>query len=159
AVSTIINNAKNITADIKSLESMALPAAPDWLARIPLVGGRMADQWTTFAGLGPEQRSAVLTPYVQSTLQWFAVKAGNVGTMLLQFLLTTIISTIAFARGEVVRDAILRFARRLAGQQGHDAAVLAAKTIRGVVLGVVGTALIQAAIGGAGLAVTGVPAA
>jgi predicted PurR-regulated permease PerM len=102
---------------------------------------------------------ATITPYVQAALQWFAVAAGSVGTMLLQFLLAAIISAIGFARGEHVRDGILRFAMRLGGQQGHDAAVLAARTIRGVVLGVVLTALVQAAIGGAGLFITGVPAA
>ena len=50
------------------------------------------------------------------------------------------------------------FARRLAGQRGEDIAVLAAKSVRGVVLGVVVTALIQAALSGIGLFVTGVPA-
>jgi predicted PurR-regulated permease PerM len=79
--------------------------------------------------------------------------------MLLQFLLATIISAIGLAKGEHLRDGILRFASRLGGQQGRDAAVLAARTIRGVVLGVVLTALVQAAVGGAGLFITGVPAA
>jgi predicted PurR-regulated permease PerM len=79
--------------------------------------------------------------------------------MLLQFLLTTIITAIMLAKGESTRDGILLFANRLAGRRGRDAAVLAGKTIRGVVLGVVGTALIQTAMGGIGLWMTGVPAA
>jgi predicted PurR-regulated permease PerM len=109
--------------------------------------------------MSPEERSAALAPYVQSALQWFAAKAGSVGSMLLQFVLTTIITAIVLARGETVRDGILRFARRLAGQQGYDAAIRAAQAIRGVVLGVVVTALVQSAIGGAGLAISGIPAA
>ena len=79
--------------------------------------------------------------------------------MLLQFLLTMIISAIALARGEIVRDGMLRFARRLAGQQGYDATIRAGQAIRGVVVGVVVTALVQSAIGGAGLAISGIPAA
>jgi predicted PurR-regulated permease PerM len=54
---------------------------------------------------------------------------------------------------------VRRFTRRLAGQQGDDVTVLAARAIRGVALGVVGTALIQSLLGGIGLAVSGVPAA
>jgi predicted PurR-regulated permease PerM len=54
---------------------------------------------------------------------------------------------------------VLSFARRLAGQQGEDIAVLAGKAVRAVVLGVVITALIQTAIGGIGLFIVGVPAA
>jgi predicted PurR-regulated permease PerM len=73
--------------------------------------------------------------------------------------LTAIISAIVLTNGEKVRDALLRFAERLAGRQGREAALQAARAIRGVVLGVVVTALIQAAIGGAGLFIAGVPAA
>jgi len=159
ALITIVSNAKDITAEIKSLESVALPAPPAWLERVPFGGEGLAARWTRFVGLDPQQRSAELTPYAQAALQWFIAKAGSIGTMLLQFLLTTIISAIVLANGETVRDGILRFATRLAGPQGRDAAVLAARTIRGVVLGVVGTALVQAAISGLGLYLTGVPAA
>jgi len=76
-----------------------------------------------------------------------------------QFLLTVIIAMILYANGTVVREGVLNFARRLAGRQGEDAAILAGKAVRGVVLGVVVTALIQAAVGGIGLFVTGIPAA
>jgi predicted PurR-regulated permease PerM len=159
ALLTIVNNAQNITAEIGSFESIALPPPPAWLGRVPFGGERMVAEWSWFVALNPQQRSAALTPYAQVALQWFAVKAGSIGTMLLQFLLATIISAIGLAKGESVRDGILRFARRLGGPQGHDAAVLAARTVRGVVIGVVVTALVQAAIGGAGLFITGVPAA
>ncbi len=159
ALITIVNNAQSITAEIKSFESMPLPSPPAWLGRVPFGGERIAAEWSRFVALDPQQRSATLTPYAQAALQWFAVAAGSIGTMLLQFLLATIVSAIGLAKGEHVRDGILRFAMRLGGQQGHDAAVLAARTVRGVVLGVVLTALVQAAVGGAGLFITGVPAA
>ena len=159
ALVTIVNSAWNLGTEIKSFESVALPRLPDWLTRIPLAGARVTAEWDRFAALDGTQRSAALTPYAQVALQWFALQAGSIGLILLQFVLTTIISALALAKGEMVRDGILRFAERLAGQQGVDAAVLAAKTIRGVVLGVVGTALVQAAIGGVGLFLTGVPAA
>jgi predicted PurR-regulated permease PerM len=159
ALTTIVKNAQGITEEIRSLNSIALPAAPAWLERVPVAGKRIADQWSGFAALGPDERSAVLTPYLQTALQWFVAKAGSIGMMLLQVVLTAIIAAILFANGESVREGILTFARRLAGQEGYDVAILAARAIRGVVLGVVVTALIQAGIGGAGLFITGVPAA
>ena len=79
--------------------------------------------------------------------------------MIVQFLLTVIIAAILYSGGEPAADAVRRFSRRLAGQQGDDVTVLAARAIRGVALGVVGTALIQSVLGGIGLAVSGVPAA
>jgi len=159
ALMTIVRNAQHLTTELKYLESLALPAAPAWLERIPFGGERLAAEWTRFVALDAERRLAELTPYVQAALQWFALKAGSVGMMLLQFLLTAIISAIMLVNGEKVRDALLRFAQRLAGPQGREAALQAARAIRGVVLGVVVTALMQAAIGGVGLFLAGVPAA
>ena len=159
ALITIVRHAYSLTADISSFDTIAVPAPPAWLDRVPLAGDRAIDAWRRFAALAPDDRSALLAPYLQRALQWFASTAGSVGAMLLQFLLTTVIAALVLANGETVRDGILRFAQRLAGQQGYDAAQLAARAIRGVVLGVVGTALIQTAIGGTGLLIAGVPAA
>jgi len=159
AVRTIVDSAQNVTAEIRHFEGVALPAPPGWIADIPFGGKRLASAWTDFAALGPEERAEALTPHIQEALQWFAAQAGNVGLMLFQFLLTAIISAIILTKGETVREAILRFATRLAGRQGYDAAILAGQTIRSVVLGVVVTALVQSAIGGLGLYISGIPAA
>lgn len=159
ALATIARNAQTLTADLESLQSMTLPAPPAALERLPIAGERLAREWQRVAALSPEERSAVLAPYLQTALQWFAAKAGSIGTMLLQFLLTTIITAIVLTRGEIVRDGILRFARRIAGQPGYDVTIRAGQAIRGVVLGVVVTAFTQSAIGGIGLALSGVPAA
>jgi predicted PurR-regulated permease PerM len=159
ALATIARNAQTLTGEIRSLESMALPAPPAVLEDVPFAGQRLTQEWRRLAALSPEERSGLITPHLQTALQWLAAKAGSVGTMLVQFLLTTIISAIVLARGEIVRDGILAFARRLAGQQGYDVTIRAGQAIRSVVLGVVITALLQAAIGGVGLALSGIPAA
>ena len=159
ALVTIVRHASSLSADIGSFETVEVPAPPAWLNDVPVAGARLVDRWKHFASLAPPDRTAALTPYVQTALQWFALTAGGIGSMLLQFLLTAIISALLLSKGETVRDGILRFARRLAGQPGHDAAQLAARAIRGVVIGILGTALLQTAIGGAGLYIAGVPAA
>jgi predicted PurR-regulated permease PerM len=159
AVLTIANNAESITAQAKSLTSISLSSPPEWIERAPLVGGKLAEHWKVFAALGPEERFAKVAPYARTMLQWFAAQAGGIGMAMLHFLLTVIIAAILYAQGETVRAGVLSFARRLAGRRGEDAAVLAGKAVRGVVLGVVVTALIQATLGGVGLFITGIPAA
>jgi predicted PurR-regulated permease PerM len=79
--------------------------------------------------------------------------------MILQFLLTVIISAIFYTNGETVARGIRQFAHRLAGAHGDAAAVLAGKTIRGVALGVVGTAIVQTVIASLGLFLADVPGA
>ena len=62
-----------------------------------------------------------------------------------------------YAQGEAVAGGVLAFARRLAGEQGVRVVILSGGAIRAVALGIVVTALVQSAIGGIGLVVTGVP--
>jgi predicted PurR-regulated permease PerM len=159
AVVTIIDNSGNIAAQVKSLSALSLSAPPEWVSNLPLVGGKITERWLEFAALSPDERTAPLLPYAQAAVQWFMAQAGSIGLTVLYFLLTVIIATILYARGPVARDGILIFARRLAGQQGEEVAILAAKAVRGVVLGVVVTAFVQATIGSFGLFLTGVPAA
>jgi predicted PurR-regulated permease PerM len=159
AVLTIVGNADNIAARVRSLVSFHISSPPQWLERVPLKGEKLAAQWREFAALSPDERTSLVTPYAQPVMQWFVAKAGSFGMTMLQFILTTIIAAIMYAKGEVARSGILSFARRLGGPQGEDVAVLGAKAIRGVALGIVLTAIIQTALGGAGLFITGVPAA
>lgn len=158
AVLAIVNNADDIMARVKSLTSTFPLVPPEWLERIPVAGSKLAAQWRDFAALGPEERTAMVAPYARKALEWFISRVGSLGMTLVQFLLTAIITAILYANGEVVRAGCLHFSRRLAGQRGEDASILAGKAVRGVALGVVLTALIQTAIGGVGLAAAGVPA-
>ena len=159
AVVTIVENVDNITAQVRSLSTLSLSAPPDWVSGIPLAGEKIASRWREFAALSTDERTAVVLPYAKAAVQWFMAQAGSVGMTAVHFLLTVILSMILYAKGQVVREGVLNFARRLAGRRGEEAAILAGKAVRGVVLGVVVTALIQAGIGGIGLFVTSVPAA
>ncbi len=158
AVLTIIRNAEDIAGRIKSLAELTVSPPPQWLGRIPFVGEKLSARWQEFSALTPEDRSAMMAPYAKKALQWFIAQAGSFGMMILNFLLTVIIAGIMYAKGETAKAGIFSFARRLAGTQGEAVAVLAAKAIRSVALGIVLTALIQATLAGAGLTIAGVPA-
>jgi predicted PurR-regulated permease PerM len=157
AVVTIVSHAESIPAHIRAFDFSTFSAPPDWLQQVPLAGKRLAARWTAFAALSPEARAEVVAPHARAALQWFAAKAGSVGLILTNVLLAFVCSAVLYAHGEMVRTGILRFARRLAGRHGEEAVVLAAKAARGVVLGVVGTALIQTSLGALALFISGVP--
>jgi predicted PurR-regulated permease PerM len=159
AVVTIIDKADAIMDWVKALSSITVPPPPQWLSSIHLVGAKFAERWQQLAALSPEDLSARLAPYAGKVVGWFVSQAGSAGMMILQFLLTVIISAILYANGDTAATGVRAFGRRLAGQKGEEAAVLAAKAIRGVALGVALTAIIQSVLGGIGLAVTGVPTA
>jgi predicted PurR-regulated permease PerM len=77
--------------------------------------------------------------------------------MVLQFLLTVVISAILYARAEGAADKLRRFFRRLAAERGEAIVALSGKAIRAVALGIVVTAGVQSALAGVGLVLVGVP--
>lgn len=158
AISAIIDSAERITDWTKSMGTFTFPVMPEWVGKIPVAGKKLAESWQQYAALPPEELSARLTPYAKNAISWFLAKAGSIGMMILQFLLTVIISAILYAKGETAASGVRKFARRLAGPKGDETAVLAAKAVKGVALGVVLTAIIQTVLAAIGLAITGVPA-
>lgn len=159
SIITVVERSDEIVVWTRSLATLSVPAPPPWVGNLPVVGKKIADGWSHLATSTPAELSARITPYAGIAASWIASKAGSFGMMIAQFLLTVIISAILYSTGEMAATGVCLFARRLAGQQGEDAAILAAKATRGVALGVGVTALIQALLGGIGLAVSGVPAA
>jgi predicted PurR-regulated permease PerM len=157
AIGTIVKNSDQIVQWAESIATMTMPPPPEWLGHLPLVGPKAVEAWQKIADIGLQDVLQRVRPYAAMVTQWFIGAVGSFGMVLLQFLLTVAISAIMYARGERAAAAVLRFGHRLAGERGAQSVRLAAQAIRGVALGVVVTALVQAAIGGIGLAIAGVP--
>jgi predicted PurR-regulated permease PerM len=157
AAGTIIGNAEEISALSKMLVGIKLPAAPTWLVNLPLVGEKLGVLWQQVSTLTEAELAAKITPYSGMLLTWLAGKVGSLGMMMVQFILTIIIAAVLYSMGENASLLVRRFAHRLAGARGESTIQLAAQAIRGVALGVVVTALVQALLGGIGLIATGTP--
>jgi len=157
AITTIVEHVKQIADWSQSLATLTIPQPPARLEALPLVGAKLAARWRQLAAASSEEISARLAPFVHTLLLWFVGQVGNVGALVLQFLLTVIIAAILYTNGETAAHGAERFARRLAGMQGENAVHLAAMAVRGVALGVVVTAVVQTTFTGIGLAVARVP--
>lgn len=157
AVAALVENADVLAGWVKSLATFRLPAPPDWLAGLPLVGEKLATLWQDVAAGESDGLTARVAPYAGAATRWLFAQIGNVGIMSFHFLLTVLIAAIMFASGESAAVMVRRFGQRLAGEQGETAIKIAGGAIRGVALGVVVTALVQSVLGGIGLAVAGIP--
>lgn len=157
AIGTIADHAEDIATLARTVAESGLPRPPAWVAGLPLIGGKLATLWGQFSDAGTHGLLAKATPYAAQTGKWLLAEVGGLGFMLLQFLLVVILSAILYASGEGGAALVLRFGRRLAGERGENAIILAGQAIRGVALGVGVTAIVQTVLGGIGLAVAGVP--
>jgi predicted PurR-regulated permease PerM len=157
AIVTIVGNVNTIVEWARSLSEYKVPAPPVWLAGLPVLGDSASQIWQEVATEGLDVLTAKLAPYAGTLSRQFASEIGNFGVVFVQFLLTVLIAAILYAQGEGAASWARRFGARLAGRRGEHLVVLSGQAIRGVALGVVVTALIQAVIGGLGLFIARVP--
>jgi predicted PurR-regulated permease PerM len=159
AIATILGHADQLMSLAQAATAFRVPTAPGWLQDLPLVGPRLGEAWNEFNNLGLSELAPKVAPYAGTLTQWFVGTIGSFGLLVVQFLLTAAIAAILYANGETAARLVMRFGHRLAGARGQEMVVLAADAIRAVAIGVMVTALVESAIGGAGLALVGVPLA
>ena len=138
------------------LSSLGPP--PEWVRGLPIIGSPIAEAWGLLQQASRSHHTDLLpglTPahFCSGLCRPRAASAPpSFSSCLLLFF-----SAVLYAKGELAASAALRFGARLAGARGEQSVRLAARAVRGVALGVVVTALIQASIGGVGLALAEVP--
>lgn len=138
--------------------AVALPTPPQSIEGWPIVGERLYTAWLA----GSEDLSTVLVqlrPQLEAVSRWLLSAAASAGIGLLQLVASLVIAGLLLARSERTEEALSRFASRLSANYGVELKGLAVGTIRSVVQGIVGVALIQTILAGLGLVVVGVPAA
>jgi predicted PurR-regulated permease PerM len=158
AIMTVLNNVDTISGWIKLASNLKGTEPPSWLVSLPVVGPRAASFWADLVQHGADPLLGKVMPYVGTVAGRVLKEAGLIGSIGIQFLLSVLLCAVLYAYGEAGARAVLRFARRLAGEQGVRMTRLAAASVRGVALGVVVTAVVQSVLAGLGLALVGVPA-
>ena len=159
AVTTILDHIDSLVGLVRAVVAFRIPPVPHWVEALPLIGAKAAEIWTKFQNEGIGTMLPRTTPYVGSAAQWFLGSMGSFGRLLVQFLLTTAIVAIMSTHGEAGARIASQFGHRLAGDRGQQMVVLAGRAIRAVALGVMLTSLADAAVGGIGLMIAGVPLA
>ena len=157
AIDTIVNHAEDIVNLAKKLTQSGIPPLPKWVAELPFFGDKVSVFWTQMIDAGPQGLVTKAQPYAAQTGTWILSQVGSLGALLFQFLLIVSLSAVFYANGEFGAELLRRFGRRLAGDHGENAIILAGGAIRGVALGVGVTAIVQTTLGGIGLAISGVP--
>jgi predicted PurR-regulated permease PerM len=153
AVTALVAHTQEILAWAATAKDLRLPMAPKWVIDLPLVGEKIAQYWNEFVNGGLSH----LKPYATRALTWLGAHLGTVGAALVHLMFTVVIAAILYFDGDTAASGLRQFFRRLAGDRGERAAVLAAMATRGVALGVVVTALAQTTVSGIGLAISGMP--
>ena len=151
------DSVSDLTAAIRRWVDTGPPGPPDWLGKIPF-GSRAVTYWETLAA-----DSAKLLEESKRLIEPASALLLVVGKILIsglfQLALSLFILLFLFRDGSDVAERVDSMVERVAGERGHRLLMLAGATMRGVVYGILGTALVQAVMAGIGFLIAGVPGA
>jgi predicted PurR-regulated permease PerM len=134
------------------------PPPPPWVADIPLVGGRLTAFWQGVAHDGAKL-TAELVPYL-GTVRDIALSTGaSWGGAVLELMLSVVTLFFFYRDGHAGVHRLQSALERVAGERAQRLLQVAGSTIKGVVYGILGTALAQAGLAALGFWVAGIPGA
>ena len=155
--SSMIEGAQQVSSGLKD-GTLRIPPPSEKVASWPVVGESVHNYWQ----LASENLKAAVEkvgPQLKGAVNWLLGAAAGTGAGILQFIISVIIAAVLMINAKSGYNFTRSFTMRLAGQHGADFAVIAAATVRSVVQGVLGVAIIQAVLSGMGLLVMDVPLA
>ena len=155
---TIAENADRVSDFFRSAVENRPPEPPAWVAALPLVGEYVAQTWSTFAH-DTAKLFDVARQYIEPARKVLIASGTTVLSGILQLTLSIFIAYFFFRDGDAVIGRAHAAIDRIAGERGHRLALIATLTVRGVVIGILGTALVQGVLMAIGLWMAGVKAA
>ncbi|MDI1355776.1 MAG: AI-2E family transporter [bacterium] len=97
------------------------------------------------------------TEQIKKVALWFFGAFSNFGQGLLQFVASIIIAGVLLVYTKSIGESSQKIFTKLAGEYGNDFAEVTVSTIRNVVKGILGVAVIQAGLAGIGFFMAGIP--
>lgn len=155
-ISELANYAQESSKWVADARENGLPALPGWIAGLPFVGEKISAAWLKLQN-DPASIS-VYEPQIRSGIN--RILTGGLGVIGagLEFIVGIIISAVMLSSGSKTLNPIYGFMKRLVGEHDGPALVDASgRAVKGVAIGVMGTAFIAAIAAWIGFTIAGVP--
>jgi predicted PurR-regulated permease PerM len=155
-IASLADNARALGGIFQRLTGHGPPQPPAFLVTLPIIGTLIEAAWreaTVNVGVVVEQ----VQPYIGRATGWLLVRGADFGLAVIQFLSAILLSGVLFVTGEAAASVMRRFVARIGSAREVALLNLAGLTIRGVAIGVIGTAFAQSLLAGMGLFIAGAP--
>ena len=141
---------------VETLLSQDLPDVGTWLLRVPFIGEWLHDWWGHLAGDLPSL-FALLRPYAGTVAQTSLSVLLAVLSGLAEVLMAIVFAFFFYRDGPAIAARAEAALQRLAGERTRHLVELTGDVTRGVVFGLLGTAVVQGVMTTFGLWIAGVP--
>ncbi|WP_153799399.1 AI-2E family transporter [Foetidibacter luteolus] len=156
-ISALSHHVKDVTQFVTDVKNNGVPPLPAWASDMPLIGTQAADFWQQVKD-HPRETIALHETQIKMALQHILTTGAGVAGVTIQFVAGIIVSAIFLAGGEKMLLPVRSAIEHLLGNNDGDALInTAGQAVRGVAVGVMGTAFIAALISWVGLVIAGIP--
>jgi predicted PurR-regulated permease PerM len=155
---SLADDVSRLAAEIYRVLEHGPPQPPAWVVDIPLVGNRLQMAWQA-AAHDSTRLTAALQRLIAPVSAWMLGQSVALAHGVLELSLSMVLLFLLYRDGATLAARLHEVTGRIAGERAQQLLVLAARTVRGVVYGVLGTALVQGMLAGLGFLVSGVPGA
>jgi predicted PurR-regulated permease PerM len=150
------DDAIRLRALIQAARAAGVPGAPAWVGTIPLVGTTLANLWNGWAA-DLSAMAAFFRPYFGAFAEFVLSLLLGLANGVLDFVLALFVSFFFYSFGDRLGEVIVALMERVAGARADRLLAVTGATVRGVVYGILGTAIVQGILTTLGLWGAGVP--
>lgn len=152
----LTDSATTLFNELGSALQSLQPHAPDWVRNFPLIGQQMSEAWER-AAVSHEELMKLLRQYYEPMRAYSLQAVQLVAGGFLQLVLVVFVAFFFYRDGSRLAKGLIAIVRRLGGELGEEMLQLSCNTVKGVMLGIFGTALAQSAVALAGFLLAGAP--
>lgn len=138
--------------------SLAIPEASESVRQWPIIGEQLFQFWQQ-AATNLTELLVRFQPQLRGASISVLSAIATVGLAIVQFVAAVIVAGVILAHHEGATALATQLAQRIVPESRDRYLALTENTVRGVTMGVVGVAILQAILAGIGFAVIGIPAA
>ncbi|MEK1929888.1 MAG: AI-2E family transporter [Pararhizobium sp.] len=155
-VTALVDDIANLAEGITRVLEQGPSAPPNWVKDLPIVGENLAAYWESLTHDAPA--FIVELKKLTGPLTDIALAGGTAfGIGLLELALSIFITFFLFLHGRRMGSFMRQIGERVAGPRARRLLTVIGLTVKGVVYGMIGTALAQGLLAGIGFWIAGVP--
>ncbi len=154
----LAENVRTLWAALSLAFANGPPAPPVWLPDIPLIGTTLASYWQIVTE-DPSRVAEFVQPFLSPLRDLVLASGLTAGTAILQVSMSVLAAYFFYRDGATIGRYLRAAGERIAGASALQFFAVGENTVRGIVYGTVGTAIVQGGLAVIGFLIAGVPAA
>lgn len=155
--SSLATSLEHLLAALRRINTEGLPTPPAWVNDLPYAGELINAHWSDLS-LNADRSAAMLKHLLANSQGWLLRNSLHVAQGVVQVCLSVIVAFFFYRDGHQVARRVSAAVQRVVGEYTQHLIDVAGSTVRGVVYGILGTALGQGIMAAIGFSIAGVPA-